>query len=129
MQNQEAALKSLENQFGQISQVLKSRPSGGFLSDTEVAKGATHEKCKAIPTRNGKVLKTTPKSKQGEITVTNSKVTSNTDIPAQADIPAEAEGDHTDPSATETEQKPLNLKIAEQTNLRKLGHPRHSHKG
>ncbi|KAK8601019.1 hypothetical protein V6N12_050864 [Hibiscus sabdariffa] len=38
MQNQEAALKSLENQVGQISQVLKSRPMGGFPSDTEVAK-------------------------------------------------------------------------------------------
>ncbi|KAK8680832.1 hypothetical protein V6N13_109770 [Hibiscus sabdariffa] len=43
MQNQEAALKSLKNQVGQISQVLKSRPSGGFPGDTEVAKGATHE--------------------------------------------------------------------------------------
>ncbi|KAK8662733.1 hypothetical protein V6N13_024624 [Hibiscus sabdariffa] len=41
MQNQEAALKSLENQVSQISQVLKSRPMGGFPSDTEVAKGDT----------------------------------------------------------------------------------------
>ncbi|KAK8661574.1 hypothetical protein V6N13_091172 [Hibiscus sabdariffa] len=44
MQNQEATLKYLENQVGQISQVLKSRPIGGFPSDTEVAKGSTHEK-------------------------------------------------------------------------------------
>ncbi|KAK9028397.1 hypothetical protein V6N11_068202 [Hibiscus sabdariffa] len=58
MQKQEATLKSLENQVGQISQVLKSRPLGGFPSDTEVAKGATHEQCKAISTRSGKVLKT-----------------------------------------------------------------------
>ncbi|KAK8696756.1 hypothetical protein V6N13_001883 [Hibiscus sabdariffa] len=102
MQNQEAALKFLENQVRQISQVLKSRPSGGFPNDTEVAKGTTHEQCKAISTRSGKVLKTPPKNKQGEITVTNSKVTSGTDIPVQADIPAEAEEDHTDPPATET---------------------------
>ncbi|KAK9044443.1 hypothetical protein V6N11_058343 [Hibiscus sabdariffa] len=101
MQNQEATLKSLENQVGQISQVLKSRPIGGFPSDTEVAKGAIHEQCKAISTRSGKVLKTPPKSKQGEITVTNSKVTSDTDIPAQADIPAEVEKDHTDPPTIE----------------------------
>ncbi|KAK8608895.1 hypothetical protein V6N13_025206 [Hibiscus sabdariffa] len=102
MQNQEAALKSLENQVGQISEVLKSRPSGGFPSDTEVAKGATHEQCKAISTRSGKVLKTPPKRKQREIIFTNSKVTSDTDIPARSDIPAEAEEDHTDPPATET---------------------------
>ncbi|KAK8680147.1 hypothetical protein V6N13_109100 [Hibiscus sabdariffa] len=38
MQNQEAALKSLENQVGQISQVLNTRQWGGFPSDTEVAK-------------------------------------------------------------------------------------------
>ncbi|KAL4352863.1 hypothetical protein GQ457_06G013650 [Hibiscus cannabinus] len=38
VQNQEAALKSLENQVGQISQVLNIIPMGGFLSDTEVAK-------------------------------------------------------------------------------------------
>ncbi|KAK8577973.1 hypothetical protein V6N13_076647 [Hibiscus sabdariffa] len=102
MQKQEAALKSLENQVGQISQVLKSRPSGGFPSDTEVAKGTTHEQCKAISTRSGKVLKTPPKNKQGEIIITNSKVKSDIDIPSQADIPAEAEEDHTDPPATET---------------------------
>ncbi|KAK8984702.1 hypothetical protein V6N11_020018 [Hibiscus sabdariffa] len=102
MQNQEAALKSLENQVGQISQVLKSRPNGGFPSDTEVAKGTNHVRCKAISTRSGKVLETPPKRKQGEIIVTNSKVTSDTDIPAQADIPAEVEEDHTDPPEAQT---------------------------
>ncbi|KAK8583879.1 hypothetical protein V6N13_109268 [Hibiscus sabdariffa] len=101
MQNQEAALKSLENQVAQISQVLKSRPIGGFPSGTEVAKGATHEQCKAISTRSGKVLETPPKSKQGEIIVTNSRVTSDTDIPVQADIPAKAGKDHTDPPTIE----------------------------
>ncbi|KAK8510303.1 hypothetical protein V6N12_073374 [Hibiscus sabdariffa] len=79
MQNQEATLKSLENQVGQISQVLKSRSMGGFPSDTEVAKGATHEQCKAISTRSGKVLKTPTENKQGEATVANSKATCDTD--------------------------------------------------
>ncbi|KAL4302829.1 hypothetical protein GQ457_10G012960 [Hibiscus cannabinus] len=40
--------------IGQISQILSSRPIGGFLSDTEVAKGATHEQCNAITTKSGK---------------------------------------------------------------------------
>ncbi|KAK8619589.1 hypothetical protein V6N13_135871 [Hibiscus sabdariffa] len=52
LKSQEVALKSLENQVGQISQVLKSRPIGGFPSDTEVAKGATHEQY--IPAEAGK---------------------------------------------------------------------------
>ncbi|KAK8548180.1 hypothetical protein V6N12_061098 [Hibiscus sabdariffa] len=39
MQNQKAALKSLKNQVGQIPQVLKLRPMGGFPRDM----GATHE--------------------------------------------------------------------------------------
>ncbi|KAK8649452.1 hypothetical protein V6N13_130181 [Hibiscus sabdariffa] len=43
MHNQEVALKSLENQVGQISQALKSRHVGGFPSDTEVAKGMLTE--------------------------------------------------------------------------------------
>ncbi|KAK8676085.1 hypothetical protein V6N13_034139 [Hibiscus sabdariffa] len=48
LQNHDAILKSLETQVGQISQILSTRPIGGFPSDTEVAKGATHEQCKAI---------------------------------------------------------------------------------
>ncbi|KAK8659806.1 hypothetical protein V6N13_029999 [Hibiscus sabdariffa] len=38
LQNHDATLKSLETQVGQISQILSSRPIGGFPSDTEVAK-------------------------------------------------------------------------------------------
>ncbi|KAK8614704.1 hypothetical protein V6N13_068499 [Hibiscus sabdariffa] len=55
LQNHDA-LKSLETQVGQISQILSSRPIGGFPSDTEVAKGATHEQCKVITSRRGKIL-------------------------------------------------------------------------
>ncbi|KAK8624405.1 hypothetical protein V6N13_065750 [Hibiscus sabdariffa] len=88
VKNQEAALKSLESQVGQISQVLKSRPLGGFPSDTEVAKGVTHEQCKAISTRRGKVLKTPTENKQGEATVANSKAASDTDsLPRQTHLP------------------------------------------
>ncbi|KAK8590051.1 hypothetical protein V6N13_088842 [Hibiscus sabdariffa] len=97
MQNQEASLKSLENQVGQISQVLKSRPMGGFPSDTKVAKGATHEQCKAILTRSGKVLKTPTENKQGEATTANSKVANDTDSPALADTPVSAGEDYNNP--------------------------------
>ncbi|KAL4363963.1 hypothetical protein GQ457_04G018220 [Hibiscus cannabinus] len=44
LQNHDATLKSLETQVGQISQILSSKPIGGFPSDTEVAKGATMSK-------------------------------------------------------------------------------------
>ncbi|KAK8601099.1 hypothetical protein V6N12_050941 [Hibiscus sabdariffa] len=120
MQNQEAALKSQENQVGQISQVLKSRPSGGFPSDTEVAKGATHEQCKTISTRSGKILETPPKSKQGEITITNSKITSDIDIPAQVDIPAEADEDHINPTETREAGSTAEASQLEQTRTDKL---------
>ncbi|KAK8715478.1 hypothetical protein V6N13_042812 [Hibiscus sabdariffa] len=101
MQNQEAALKSLENQVVQISQVLKSRPMGGFPSDTEVSKGATHEQCKAISTRSEKVLKTPTENKQGEATAANSKTASDTDSPALAGTHASIEEDHKNPSKPE----------------------------
>ncbi|KAK8690837.1 hypothetical protein V6N13_074363 [Hibiscus sabdariffa] len=67
IQNQEAALKSLENQVGQISQVLNTRPMGGFPSDTEVAKDPTHEQCKAISTRSGRILNTPLRVNKGKI--------------------------------------------------------------
>ncbi|KAK8985005.1 hypothetical protein V6N11_082625 [Hibiscus sabdariffa] len=69
--------------------------------DTEVAKGATHEQCKAISTRSGKVLKTPTENKQGEAIVANSKATSDTDSPAPADTPASAGEDHNIPSEPE----------------------------
>ncbi|KAL4304342.1 hypothetical protein GQ457_10G010660 [Hibiscus cannabinus] len=68
---------------GQISQILSSRPIGGFPSDTEVAKGATHEQCKAITTRSGKILK----SNQGGMAANPSPATN---APAEADEPAQA---------------------------------------
>ncbi|KAL4301839.1 hypothetical protein GQ457_10G008710 [Hibiscus cannabinus] len=59
LQNQTAMLKSLETQVEQISQILNTKPIGRFPSDTEVAKGTTHEQCKAMATRSGRVLEPT----------------------------------------------------------------------
>ncbi|KAL4385988.1 hypothetical protein GQ457_09G017520 [Hibiscus cannabinus] len=93
LQNHDATLKSLETQVGQISQILSSRPIGGFPSDTEVAKGATHEQCKAITTRSGKILK----SNQGGMATNPSPAT---DTPAEADEPTQASDDHNNPHTT-----------------------------
>ncbi|KAL4383959.1 hypothetical protein GQ457_15G018520 [Hibiscus cannabinus] len=93
LQNHDATLKSLETQVGQISQILSSRPIGGFPSDTEVAKGATHEECKAITTRSGKIMK----NNQGEMVVSPSPAM---DTPANANEPAQASEDHSNPHTT-----------------------------
>ncbi|KAL4386603.1 hypothetical protein GQ457_09G000100 [Hibiscus cannabinus] len=77
LQNHDATLKSLETQVGQISQLLSNRQIGGFPSDTEVAKGATHEQCNVITTRSGKILK-------------NNKEGPAVNPPAAMDKPAEA---------------------------------------
>ncbi|KAL4323535.1 hypothetical protein GQ457_11G021670 [Hibiscus cannabinus] len=90
LQNHDATLKSLETQVGQISQILSSRPIGGFPSDTEVAKGATHEQCNAITTRSGKFLK----NNQGGTVVNPPPAT---DTPDEADAPAQASEDHRNP--------------------------------
>ncbi|KAK9033649.1 hypothetical protein V6N11_049835 [Hibiscus sabdariffa] len=92
-ENHDATLKSLETQVGQISQILSSRPIGGFPSDTEVAKGATHEQCKAITTRSGKILK----NNYGETAVHPPPAT---DTPTEADAPAKVSEDHRIPQPT-----------------------------
>ncbi|KAK8593623.1 hypothetical protein V6N12_045699 [Hibiscus sabdariffa] len=70
----------------------------GFPNDIEVAKGDTHEQCKAISTRSGKVLE--PMNKQRGTTVTPTKTSTVTDTLATADIPAKADEDHIDPTET-----------------------------
>ncbi|KAL4318333.1 hypothetical protein GQ457_18G009910 [Hibiscus cannabinus] len=99
MQNHKAALKSLENQVWQISQAVKSRPIGRFPSDTEVAKGATHEECKAIATRSGRVLE--PTNKQRGTTTTQNKIPIVANTPAQAGTPTEVDEDHIEPTIIE----------------------------
>ncbi|KAK8628546.1 hypothetical protein V6N13_009133 [Hibiscus sabdariffa] len=82
--------KARTDQFIQKTDAFMNRTE----IDTEVAKGATHEQCKAISTRSGKILKPPTENKQGENIVANSKVASDTDIPSQADTPASIEEDH-----------------------------------
>ncbi|KAK8568242.1 hypothetical protein V6N13_106179 [Hibiscus sabdariffa] len=95
LQNHDATLKSLETQVGQISQMLNTRPIGGFPSNTEVAKGATHEQCKAITTRSGRILE--PTTKPAGMAASPSAAT---DTPAEAERPAMADEDHEDPHTT-----------------------------
>ncbi|KAK8652056.1 hypothetical protein V6N13_061080 [Hibiscus sabdariffa] len=75
--------------------MLNTRPIGGFPSDTEVAKGATHEQCKAITTRSGRILEPTTKQ-----TGTAASPSAATDTPAEAESPAMADKDHEDPHTT-----------------------------
>ncbi|KAL4361212.1 hypothetical protein GQ457_04G017450 [Hibiscus cannabinus] len=98
LQNQDATLKSLETQVRQISQILNTRPVGRFSSDTEVAKGATHEQCKDIATWSGKIIE--PTNKQMGTAAAHTKTSAVTDTPATADMPAEADEDHIDPTDT-----------------------------
>ncbi|KAK8996661.1 hypothetical protein V6N11_081927 [Hibiscus sabdariffa] len=95
LQNHDATLKSLETQVGQISQILSSRPIGGFSSDTEVAKGATHEQCKAITTRSGKILTS---NQTGMAASPSAPI----DTPTEADEPAQTSEDQCDPCNTTT---------------------------
>ncbi|KAK8649409.1 hypothetical protein V6N13_130138 [Hibiscus sabdariffa] len=95
LQNHDATLKSLETQVGHISQILSSRPIGGFPSDTEVAKGATHEQCKAITTRNGKIMVQTSNQRG-----TAASPSAATDTPVEVESPATADKDHGDPHNT-----------------------------
>ncbi|KAL4384267.1 hypothetical protein GQ457_15G020160 [Hibiscus cannabinus] len=109
LQNHDATLKSLETQVGQISQILNTRPVGGFPSDTEVAKSVTYEQCKAITTRSGKIL-TQTSNQRG----TTASPSATIDTHAEADEPAQTSEDHSDPlntnkgefSAESTHSKP-----------------------
>ncbi|KAL4323114.1 hypothetical protein GQ457_11G023710 [Hibiscus cannabinus] len=102
MQNQEAALKSLGNQVGKISQTLNTRPLGGFSSNTEVAKGANNEWCKAITPKSGKILSEINKNRQGDETVDKTNASPIQDKLAPADTLPAAEGEDQDiPSEVE----------------------------
>ncbi|KAK8557898.1 hypothetical protein V6N12_010121 [Hibiscus sabdariffa] len=123
LQNHDATLKSLETQVGQISQMLNTRPIGGFPGDTEVAKGATHEQCKAITTRSGRILEPTTKPAS-----TAASPSAATNAPAEAERPATADEDHEDPHTT-TGTPQQRYHIATWINLRKSDHPHLFHKG
>ncbi|KAL4295792.1 hypothetical protein GQ457_12G014190 [Hibiscus cannabinus] len=111
LQNHDATLKSLETQVGQISQILSSRPIGGFPSNTEVAKGATHEKFKAIITRSGKILT----SNQSGMAANPSAAT---DTPAEEDEPPQTGEDHCDPHNTTTGESSVESSHAKSEEIR-----------
>ncbi|KAK9033194.1 hypothetical protein V6N11_018231 [Hibiscus sabdariffa] len=94
---QQPTQTGFQNQPRQNPQPLPSKPIGGFPSDTEVAKGATHEQCNAITTRSGKILK----NNYGE-TAVNPPPATNT--PAEANAPAQASEDHQIPPTTTMEE-------------------------
>ncbi|KAK8656945.1 hypothetical protein V6N13_098879 [Hibiscus sabdariffa] len=95
LQNHDAMLKSLETQVGQISQMLNTRPTGRFPSDTEVAQGTSHEQCKVITTRSGRILEPT-NAQMGKA----ANPPAATDAPTRADDTAKADEAHEDPSDT-----------------------------
>ncbi|KAK8690900.1 hypothetical protein V6N13_074426 [Hibiscus sabdariffa] len=124
LHNHDATLKSLETQVGQISHILNTRPIGGFPSDTEVAKGATHEQCKAITTRSGKVMIQT--TNQKGIAATPSAVT---DAPAEVDKLAETREDHNNPHNTSKGESPAESAQTRTDKSEEIEPPHHSHKG
>ena len=54
IQNQGVAIRNLENQVGQLANVLSSRPSDSLPSNTETPKDKLKEHCKVIQLRSGK---------------------------------------------------------------------------
>ncbi|KAK9043423.1 hypothetical protein V6N11_071768 [Hibiscus sabdariffa] len=96
-QNQAATLGTSTKQSRCNAKVL-GNTSCGFPSDTKVAKGATHEQCKAIATRSAKILE--PTNKQRGIAVVHTKTSTVTDTPATTDIPTKADEVHIEPIET-----------------------------
>ncbi|KAL4283808.1 hypothetical protein GQ457_16G019000 [Hibiscus cannabinus] len=84
--------KSLENTLNQFM-AQTSAYMARTDSDTEVAKGATHEHCNAITTRSGKILKN---NKEG----TTVNPPPSIDTPAEADAPAQVDEDQSIPLPT-----------------------------
>ncbi|GMN27519.1 hypothetical protein TIFTF001_041048, partial [Ficus carica] len=56
IQSQAASLRTLENQVGQLANVLSNRPQGSLPSDTENPRRDGKEHCKAITLRNGRQI-------------------------------------------------------------------------
>ncbi|XP_024023166.1 uncharacterized protein LOC112092119 [Morus notabilis] len=56
MQSQDATLRSLETQIGQLANALTNRPQGTLPSNTENPRQEGKEHCKAILLRSGKAL-------------------------------------------------------------------------
>ena len=52
MQNQQASMRNLETQIGQLANALNNRPPGRLPSDTQVPKIEEKKECKAIELRS-----------------------------------------------------------------------------
>ncbi|GMN61148.1 hypothetical protein TIFTF001_030244 [Ficus carica] len=63
VQSHDATLRSLENQIGQIVNVLNVRPQGSLLSNIEDPRREGKEHCKAILLRSGKEFEQREKPK------------------------------------------------------------------
>src|ERR1044072_6518448 len=61
---QEAAIKNLETQVGQLAKQMSERPSGTFPSDTQIPRT---ENASVITTRSGKVLNEVPNKVEKEV--------------------------------------------------------------
>src|ERR1044072_1803915 len=82
--NQEAAIKNLENQLGQMARQMNERPPGKFPSDTQSPR---NENASSITTRSGKILPVIEKKVEGEKleekikeTELEKRVSDNTDL-------------------------------------------------
>ncbi|XP_073139096.1 uncharacterized protein [Henckelia pumila] len=77
MQNQDASIKNLENQIGQLAKSISSRDQGTFSSDTEKN---PKEQVKAIELRSGKTVDPEPKSEKEPETITLEKTSGKSSI-------------------------------------------------
>ncbi|XP_073121149.1 uncharacterized protein [Henckelia pumila] len=77
MQNQDASIKNLENQIGQLAKSISSRDQGTLPSDTEKN---PKEQVKAIELRSGKTVEPEPKSEKEPETVTSEKTSGKSSI-------------------------------------------------
>ncbi|XP_024022362.1 uncharacterized protein LOC112091881 [Morus notabilis] len=97
LQSQAASLRTLENQVGQLANVLSNRPQGSLPSDTENprrdGKEQCKEHCKAITLRNGREIE--QPTRQTAATEHSSIQTQEVQQP-----PAESEQDVIDQDAT-----------------------------
>ena len=56
IQSQQASLRNLEVQVGQLANELRNRPLGKLSTDTEMPKREGMEQCQAIELRRGKEI-------------------------------------------------------------------------
>ncbi|XP_073132930.1 uncharacterized protein [Henckelia pumila] len=78
MQNQDASIKNLENQIGQLAKTISSRDQGTLPSDTEKN---PKEQVKAIELRSGKTVEPVPQIEKEPELATSEKISGKSSIP------------------------------------------------